>query len=245
MPIAKAIILDYIGTLASPRSYNMADSMSKLHSNLTEAGFRTEKAEFLRAYQVVHEKYRLVRYGELREVTNAVWVSETLCNLGFDVDVGDERMNAALNVFFQDFIDSLELRPYAEKLLKKATETCKIGLISNFTYAPVVYASLKKLGINHYFNSIVVSQENGWRKPHPKIFADMLQRVKVKPAEAVFIGDSPKEDIKGALKAGMKTVFVHSQFYGAGDLEVSGEKPHVVAKGLQEICDQFSEIVKV
>lgn len=73
----------------------------------------------------------------------------------------------------------------------------------------------------------------------------MLQRVKVKPAEAVFIGDSPKEDIKGALRAGMKTVFMHSQFYGAGDLEVSGEKPHVVAKGLQEICDQFSEIVKV
>ena len=48
-------------------------------------------------------------------------------------------MRMALNVFFQDYVDSLELRPYAEKLLKKASETFKLGLISNFTYAPVVY----------------------------------------------------------------------------------------------------------
>jgi putative hydrolase of the HAD superfamily len=245
MALAKALIADYIGTLANASCYSMADSMAKLHSALAEAGYRTEKTEFLRAYQIAHEKYRLVRYEELREVTNAVWVSETLCSLGFDVDVEDERMKFALNVFFQDFVDSLELRPCAERLLQKATENCKVGLISNFTYAPVVYASLRKLGIDRYFSTTIVSQENGWRKPHPKIFNDALQKLQVKPSETVFIGDSPKEDIKGALQAGMKTVFVRSQFFTAEDLAASGEKPHMTAKDVEEICDAFFEYVRV
>lgn len=239
---AKAIIFDYIGTLVTPRKYSMSDSMSKLHRALADEGFNTDETEFLRAYQLAHEKYRLLRYGELREVTNSVWVSETLCTLGFSVDIKDEHMNAALNAFFRDFVDSLGLRSGAEKLLIQAAGTYKVGLISNFTYAPVIYASLKKLGINQHFNSVVISQDCGWRKPHPKIFSDALKRLDVKPAEVVFVGDSPKEDIKGALEAGLKTVFVCSQFFGKGDLAASGEKPHFVAQGLVEICDRFLEI---
>jgi putative hydrolase of the HAD superfamily len=220
----------------------MEASMAKLHRALVDAGFETEKEEFLSAYAKEHEKYRVIRYGELREVTNAIWVSETLRSLGFEVNAEDSKMNAALDVFFQDYIDSLELRPCAEKLLKKTAKTCKLGLISNFTYAPVVYKSLRQLGISQYFNATVVSGENGWRKPHKKIFTDALEQLQVKAEEAVFIGDSPLEDIKGAADAGMKTVFVKSQFYGTSDLEASGQKPDVIAADLQEICSKISKI---
>ena len=244
MPQVKAVITDYIGTLTNARCYTMEASMAmaKLHRALGEAGFETKKEEFLGAYAKAHEKYRLIRYGELREVTNAIWVSETLRSLGFQVNAEDPRMKAALDVFFQDYIDSLELRPCAEKLLKKTAETFKLGLISNFTYAPVVYTSLKQLGISRYFNATVVSGENGWRKPHKKIFTDTLQQLQVKADEAVFIGDNPLEDIKGAADAGMKTVFVHSQFYGTGDLEASGQKPDLIAADLQEIYSNLSKI---
>ena len=126
--------------------------------------------------------------------------------------------------------------------MKKTAETCKLGLISNFTYAPVAYKSLRQLGINQYFNSTVVSGDNGWRKPHKKIFTDTLEQLQVKAEEAVFIGDSPLEDIKGAADAGMKTVFVKSQFYGTSDLEASGQKPDVIAADLQEICSKISKI---
>ncbi len=34
------------------------------------------------SYAKAHEKYRKVRYGEFKEVTNAVWVSEALRELG-------------------------------------------------------------------------------------------------------------------------------------------------------------------
>lgn len=243
MTQVKAVLADYLGTLVNARTYTLTASTLKLHGALADAGFKTDRKEFLEAYAKAHEKYRGVRYGELREVTNAVWVSETLCNLGFKVNVDDARLKAALNVFFQNFIDSLALREYAEKVVQKAAATCKLGLISNFTYAPVVHFSLRKLGLNKFFNAVVVSDDVGWRKPHKRIFEDALTRLQVKAKEAVYIGDSPLEDIKGAQAAGIRTVFVPSQFNSLADLQASGQKPDCVVTDLKEFYRNFSKIV--
>ncbi|NLE04347.1 MAG: HAD family hydrolase, partial [Crenarchaeota archaeon] len=150
------------------------------------------------------------------------------------------KMKQALNIFFEDFVNSLELRPYAEELLRKLSQTHKLGLISNFTYAPVVYSSLRKLGISDFFNVVTVSDDNGWRKPHSKIFQDTINRLKVEIGNIVYIGDSPSEDIKGALDAGLKTVFVSSQFYSLNDLMQSGHKPHYIIADLGEVCKDLS-----
>lgn len=245
MAQVKAVITDFIGTLTNVRSYTMEDSMAKLHKALVEYGFKMEKKEFLTAYCVAHEKYRLIRYGEFREVANAIWVSEALQSLGFEVTAEDPRMNNALNVFFQDYIDSLELRSSAEKLLSETAGSCKQGLISNFTHAPVVYTSLKQLGISQYFDVVVVSGDNGWRKPSKRIFADTLQQLGVQAEDSVFIGDSPLEDIKGASDVGMKTVFVCSQFYGLSELKASGEEPDFVAADLEDICRNFAQVTTI
>jgi putative hydrolase of the HAD superfamily len=240
---AKAVLTDYIGTLVNSRSYSIDASRKKLHKALTEAGFEIGIAEFLEAYTEAHEKYRVVRYEQLREVTNAVWVCEALNKLGYNASADDSRIKTALNVFFQDYVDSLELRPYAKKLTKRMKENCKLGLVSNFTYAPVIYASLRKLGINHFFDAVLVSDENGWRKPHKRIFLEALRKLQVTAEEAVFIGDSPLEDIKGAKEVGMKTVFVPSQFFSLKDLQDSRKKPDFVAGDLKQIYRNFSAII--
>jgi putative hydrolase of the HAD superfamily len=234
MPI-KAIIFDYVGTLVACKGYTMDESRLKLYRALVAEGFDLEQEKFLATYITAHEKYRKIRYEQFREVTNAVWVAEAMRNLGFSVSEQDERMLAALNVFFQDFIDTLELRTGAKPLLKQAQSECKIGLISNFTHAPVIYKSLRKVGIDGYFNAVVVSDANGWRKPSGEIFKDALSRLQVKADEAVYVGDSPIEDIKGAKDAGLKTVFVASQFNSLLDLHKSGSKPDYLASDLEAV----------
>jgi putative hydrolase of the HAD superfamily len=240
---AKAVVMDYIGTLVNASGYSMDASRDKLHQALTDAGCETSKAEFLEAYKKAHEKYRLVRYDQLREVTNAVWVCEALNALGCNVSPEDSRIKVALNFFFQDYVNSLELRPYALKLMKRIRENCRLGLVSNFTYAPVIYASLRKLGINQFFHAVLVSDENGWRKPHKRIFQDVLRKLQVNAEETVFVGDSPLEDIKGAKEVGMKTVFVPSQFNTLEDLRVSRQKPDVIAEDLREIYESLPEVL--
>ena len=215
----------------------------KNHTALVNEGFDVAKDRFLEAYIEAHEKYRKIRYEQLKEVTNAVWVAEALCNLGFTVSADDPRIKAALNVFFKDFIDTLELRLGAKKLINQAQQQCKVALISNFTHAPVIYSSLRKTGISTFFNAVVVSEENGWRKPSSHIFQDALNKLQVEANEAVYIGDSPIEDIKGAKQAGMKTVFVPSQFNTLKDLFDSQQKPDFIAKDLKTIYEKLNNII--
>jgi HAD superfamily hydrolase (TIGR01509 family) len=235
----QAIIFDFIGTLVNCRNYSMDKSKLKLHRALVAEEFDINLDKFLEAYDLAHEKYRKVRYGQLQEVTNAVWVSEALCNLGFKIDADDGKVKAALNVFFQDFIDTLELRVGAKELLRQTQSQYKLALISNFTYAPVIYKSLRKLEINSFFNVVVVSEEVGWRKPSGLIFQVALNRLQVQADQAVYVGDSPSEDIKGAKMAGLKTVFVPSQFNKLRDLHDSNQEPDFVAKDLAMVLEQL------
>ena len=46
-------------------------------------------------------------------------------------------------------------------------------------------------------------------KPHPSIFAAALQLVDVPAGEAVMVGDSVRQDVDGALQAGMRAVLLH------------------------------------
>jgi len=240
----KAVIFDYVGTLVNCKSYTLEASRLKLHGALIKRGFDVAEDRFVEAYIAAHEKYRKVRYEQLREVTNAIWVAEALSNLGFQVKPDDIRIKAALNVFFQDFIDTLELREGAKNLIKKAQKNCKVGLITNFTYAPVIYKSLRYLGINTFFNAVEVSEENGWRKPSSHIFQDELKKLQVSANRAVYIGDSPIEDIKGAKEAGLKTVFVPSQFNNLKNLLESRQKPDFIASDLSSVMNILAEINK-
>ncbi len=239
----KAVIFDFIGTLTNVRGYSLeASKMTtkmKLYRAIMNVDFKVDPKSFLEAYTQAHEKYRITRYQKLVEVTNAVWISEALNNLGFKTTPDDPRLKTAVNVFFEDYLNSLELRRCAKHVLKTVSTNYKLGLISNFTYAPVIYAGLRKLNINQFFNAVLVSDAVGWRKPHPNIFNEALRRLKVSASETVYVGDSPLEDIKGAKTIGMKTLFVPSQFYTLENLHESQQKPDIIVKNLCELCKQF------
>jgi len=240
----KAVIFDFIGTLANVRGYGLEasrmTSKMKVYKAVVTAGFKVDVESFLEAYIQAHEKYRVIRYEKLVEVTNAVWISEILNNLGYDTTPDDTRVRTAVNISFEDYLNSLELRSCAKIMLKKLSRNYKLGLVSNFTYAPVIYAGLRKLDINKFFNAILVSHEVGWRKPHPKIFNEALKRLRVSAHETVYVGDSPLEDIKGAKATGMKTIFVSSQFYTLKNLHESQQKPDIILENLCELSKNFT-----
>jgi FMN phosphatase YigB (HAD superfamily) len=236
---ARAIIFDFIGTLTNVKNYSLEESKIKLHRAITEAGFDISLEKFLGAYTQAHEKCRVIRYEKLVEITNAVWISEALSSLGFKTTPQDSRIRMAVNVFFEDYLNSLELRLCAKKVLEKVSTNYRLGLISNFTYAPVIYAGLRKLCIDQFFNAILISEDVGWRKPHIKIFEETLRRLDAKAEETIYIGDSPLEDIKGAKALEMKTIFVPSQFYSLESLYESQQKPDMIVKN---ICELYKKL---
>ena len=237
----KAVIFDFIGTLTSVKNYSLEASTLKLYKAIVEAGFRVGEEDFLGAYSRAHEKYRLIRYEELVEVTNGVWISDALNCLGCKTSPEDARVKTAVNVFFEDFLSSLELNPCARLMLVRFSKRNKLGLISNFTYAPVIYAALRRLGVNRFFNAVLVSEDVGWRKPNRKIFQEGLRRLGLKAEETVYVGDSPAEDIGGGAAAGMRTIFVPSQFYTLENLRESRMKPDLIVEDICELCRVFPD----
>jgi putative hydrolase of the HAD superfamily len=57
----------------------------------------------------------------------------------------------------------------------------------------------------------------GVEKPDPAIFQMALEALGLNAAEAVFVGDNPRRDIKAAKSLGMKTVWLR----GSGETPFS------------------------
>lgn len=99
--------------------------------------------------------------------------------------------------------------PEHRELLEWLRPRYQLGLISNFDHGPTARSILARAGINSLFDLILISEEVGYRKPHPAIFEAACHGLRITPAEAIFIGDSPAVDIAGAKRAGMAVIWLN------------------------------------
>jgi putative hydrolase of the HAD superfamily len=64
-------------------------------------------------------------------------------------------------------------------------------------------------GVLGLIDGAVYSSEIPWVKPHPEAFRAAMRAVGVDdPADCVFVGDRPYDDVHGAKSAGMRAVLV-------------------------------------
>jgi HAD superfamily hydrolase (TIGR02253 family) len=63
------------------------------------------------------------------------------------------------------------------------------------------------LNFHHLFDHVVTFEDTGQHKPSPAPFLRALQLMKVRPEEALMVGDWPERDMVGAAKVGITTVF--------------------------------------
>ena len=240
--LTEAVIFDFIGTLAEVQGYPIEEFVKKTYESLVDDGFPMDRERFMEVFYQTYQKYRLIRYQKLVEVSNSVWIAEALNQLGFAAEPEDDAVRKAVNVSFQGYFHSLKSRPCASRTLKKLSGDYALALVSNFTYAPVVYAGVRKLRFSLYFNCILVSDDVGWRKPHPRIFEEALKRLDKNVEQAVFVGDNPIEDIQGAKGVGMKAIFIPSQFFAIEDARKAPQSPDLIINSLCELPKVLPEI---
>jgi putative hydrolase of the HAD superfamily len=82
----------------------------------------------------------------------------------------------------------------------------KMAVVSDAPRLPV-WLRICGLGLHHYFDAVVTTDDTGFKKPHEKPFPFALEKLAVKPAEAIMIGDWAERDMVGAKKVGLVTVF--------------------------------------
>jgi putative hydrolase of the HAD superfamily len=96
-----------------------------------------------------------------------------------------------------------DVAPALEELKRRGL---KLGVISNFDSR--LYDVLKACSLDHFFDSVHVSTRVGAAKPDPAIFQSALSYHAVEPRRAWHIGDSFREDVEGAMAAGVNAVLL-------------------------------------
>jgi putative hydrolase of the HAD superfamily len=77
----------------------------------------------------------------------------------------------------------------------------RLAIVSNWdSHLPSL---LSDLGLSPRFEAVLVSALEQTGKPEPEIFHRACRRLGVEPAQAVHVGDSPREDYAGARAAGL------------------------------------------
>ena len=102
---------------------------------------------------------------------------------------------------------SLILYPNVKSTLIKLTKMgLKLGVVSD---APSREAWMRIcfLNLHHIFDAVVTFDDTGFTKPSPEPFKKICSLLKIKPQNAIMIGDWPERDVMGAKEVGMLTVF--------------------------------------
>jgi putative hydrolase of the HAD superfamily len=81
----------------------------------------------------------------------------------------------------------------------------KLGIISNGKSVKQ-WEKIIRLGLHHFFDAVVISEDVGSEKPNSRIFEVAMEKLNVKPWEAVYVGDDLETDILGANSAGMVSI---------------------------------------
>jgi HAD superfamily hydrolase (TIGR01549 family) len=97
--------------------------------------------------------------------------------------------------------------PETARTLKKLQNAgFVLGLVSNRTNP--CQEELASLGLDAYFDLVLVAGEvNSW-KPDPQIFHIALDRLGQAPSQAIYVGDNYYADILGARAAGVQPVLL-------------------------------------
>ncbi|MHB1532672.1 HAD family hydrolase [Acidithiobacillus sp.] len=121
----------------------------------------------------------------------------------------------------------------AKRALKELQQNYRLGMISD---AQPCFAlpEMKAMKIKKYFDVRVISGDYGFRKPDPRLFEWALEKLGVRPHEAIYVGNDMYRDVYGAQRAGMKTIFVDSN---QGAKSYNDTAPDYYARDLFQVLE--------
>jgi putative hydrolase of the HAD superfamily len=129
--------------------------------------------------------------------------------------LGQEN-EACFEELFETFAraDVWQVFPDVEDTLREArARGLHVGVLSNWDER--LRLLLDSTDLAKHFDSMTISCEVGVEKPNAEIFLTALRAAGVTASQAVHVGDSYEEDVRGAEAAGMKVILVDRRGRGA------------------------------
>jgi len=184
-----------------------ANAANNILSLIQKYDIQVHNAEdFYRSYDIInHRLWADYEKGLLaKEVLRGERFYQTLLEYGIDdrelaEKIGEDYLNEMPNQTI--------LMPHALEVLTELQKRgAKMALISN-GFKEVQYTKLKMSGIDHFFDAVLISEEQGIHKPSPIIFKRALKAINGIKSESIMVGDDFANDIEGAMIFGIDQFF--------------------------------------
>jgi len=113
--------------------------------------------------------------------------------------------------YLENLITKSESYDGVKEMLEELQANYRMSIITN-GLREVQRPRLRKLGMTHYFDSIIVSDEIGFAKPDERYFEIAFHSIDNPPARenTLVIGDNLKSDILGGIRYGLKTCWLNA-----------------------------------
>lgn len=214
--IVKGIIFDINGTLSDIHTNEWHDNVYRVISNLLsyqgillspgivkDLYFRIMKAQRAASGER-HPEFDVV--AVFREI---VRLHATTFTHGLRQDRVDQLPLLLAEAHRAASRFQLQLYPGVADTIRRLHEKYRLAVISDAQSAYAI-AELHAVGLESFFNPIVISGDSGYRKPDRRLFHAAMTAMGLDASELLFVGNDMYRDVYGAQKAGIKAVFFKS-----------------------------------
>lgn len=203
----KAVFIDLDGTLGYYEHGDLAEVVGKMYANWLSKEFGVDYQQTL---SVLLNAVKIVKTKPSLDKSVAQQILE---NLSWELRIPIEDLDNATDIFYKQKFVQIRENYKARKGAKEVIEYLfEKGYKVVIATDPIIkrFGVLKRLewiGLLEYPYCFVTSAEVcRAAKPHQIYYLDLLEVCKVKPHEAVMIGDKLENDIIPAKRLGLYTI---------------------------------------
>ena len=225
----RAVLFDWGGTLSVHRDVDLLDMWRAAAGVLAPADPEPVAAALLAAEDAWWRS--CTEHGD-RSGTTEELVRSVASATHLDVE-------AALAAYHGAWEPTVAHDPAAGAALTALRERgLRTGLLSNTHWPRALHERwLADAGLLDLLDVRVYTSDLAHLKPHPEAFGALLQALQVEAADAVFVGDRPRDDVWGAQRVGMRTVLMTGRPVPPHDVVADAELPDL--EGLVEVVDRW------
>lgn len=207
----KGLLFDLYGTLID---IDTNEGMEEIYRAVSH--YLTYHCIYLRRWEVRDRYYRIMkqqkeaRGEEHPEIdVEAIW-NEFLMQEGIKSPaIRGQQAKVIAHIYRGVSRNRLQLYPNVKRVLNELRSGYRMALISD---AQSCYAlpEIRAVGLDGYFDPIIISSYYGYRKPDSRLFRMALERMGLEPYEVIGVGNDMFRDVHGAGILGIKSIFFDS-----------------------------------
>lgn len=124
-----------------------------------------------------------------------------------ELEVRQVEAEAVSTYYLQQYAKYWRFIPGARAVFRQLAERVPVGVLTN-GFAEVQHDKLDRFPVlRERSHAIIISEETGYLKPHPEVFAHATRAADVPAEYILYVGDSYRSDVQGGQAAGWKVAW--------------------------------------